>query len=251
MKIIVVKDYDEVSAVMANHVVELVRSKPDLRFCLPAGRSPIGMYKKLVEMFKNNEVDFSGLVTFNMDEYVGLPTDNEHSYAYFANKNFLEHINIKSENIFRPNATSNDIDEECVSYSEKIIAYGGLDLAISGVGTTGHIAFNEPNDYLKPRTHAVDLDEGTIKQNSVLFDDINEVPRQAITIGMEEIMKSKNFFVVASGIEKAPMLARLFKNDHLDTHYPISFLRMHNNVTFIIDEDAAKDIPKEVLRYYA
>ena len=251
MKIIVTEDYKELSKTTAEIVIDLVKRKPDLVFCLPAGGSPIGMYECLVESYNNKEVDFSKMITFDMDEYVGLEHINENSYAFFMQKHFLQYVNVKPENVFYPSTTAVDIDAECERYSQQIIDYGGLDLAITGIGDDGHIAFNEPHSYLLDRTHAVNLNEATIKANARFFNDISEVPKQAVSIGMEEIMKCKNFLVVASGKHKAPLLEKLFENNHIDPRYPVSFLRMHPNVTFIIDREAAAKIPEKVLNYFA
>lgn len=250
MKIIVTENYQTLSQKTAEIVVDLVKEKPNLVFCLPAGGSPIGMYECLVQMYKDGKVDFSNMITFDMDEYVGLEPTNENSYAYFMQKHFLKYVNVKPENVFYPHVASGDVDAECVRYSQQIIDYNGLDLAITGIGDDGHIAFNEPHTYLLPRTHAVDLKESTIAANARFFNDISEVPKRAVSIGMEEIMKCRNFLVVASGENKAPLLGKMFENDHLDPMYPVSFLRMHPNVTFILDKAAASRIPKKELEYF-
>ena len=250
MKIIVTEDYATLSQKTADIVVNLVKQNPKLIFCLPAGGSPIGMYECLVEMYHEQKVDFFEMITFDMDEYVGLKPTNENSYAYFMQKHFLKFVNVKKENVFYPHADLADIEAECVRYSQQIIDHGGLDLAITGIGDDGHIAFNEPAAYLLPRTHVVNLKASTIEANARFFDNINDVPKRAISIGMEEIMKCRNFLVVASGIKKAPLLAKMFENDHLDPNYPVSFLRMHPNVTFILDQAAASLIPLKELDYF-
>jgi len=250
MKIIITDDYADLSQKTADIVVNLINQKPNLIFCLPAGGSPIGMYECLVRMYQEKKVDFSKMIVFDMDEYVGLKPTNENSYAYFMQKHFLRFVNVKKEHIFYPHTTVEDIEAECIHYSQQIIDYGGLDLAITGIGDDGHIAFNEPADYLLPRTHVVTLKQSTIEANARFFDDINDVPKRAVSIGMEEIMKCQNFLVVASGIKKAGLLAKMFENDHLDPRYPVSFLRMHPNVTFIIDKPAASLIPSKVLDYF-
>ena len=251
MKIIVTKDYDELSSVTANIVVKLIKEKPDLVFCLPAGSSPMGMYERLVTMYQNNQVDFSQMITFNMDEYVGLTADDKNCYAYFMQKHFLQYVNVNPDNVHHPDAMSDDLDKECARYSNSISEKGGLDLAITGIGDNGHIAFNEPNDFLLPQTHYIELDQETILANSRFFaGDITKVPKQAISIGMAEIMKCRNFLLVASGLHKAPLLKRLFENDHIDTWYPASFLYLHPNVTLILDQDATSQITKEILEKY-
>ena len=252
MKIIVCKDYEEVSQVMAQKVADLINEKPDLVFCLPAGNSPIGMFKELVKMYQEGKVDFSKLRTFDMDEYVGCGPEDPHSFVYFFHQHFFDHVNINRENVRYPDALADDLDAMCKQYAQDIIDSGGLDIAITGIGDDGHIAFNEPGEYLLPRTHVVKMDEMTRKQNASAFEDRKEgVPRYAITTGMEEHMKAKHYFVVCSGAHKAPLLKRLFESEKLDPQFPVSWLRMHPNVEFVIDEEAAKEIPKDVLEYFS
>lgn len=252
MKIILCKDYDEVSRVMAEKVVALINEKPDLVFCLPAGNSPIGMYQYLVKMYQEGKVDYSQLRTFDMDEYAGLTADDPHSFIYFMHKHFFHHVNVDPKNICYPHADAEDLDAECQKYAQAIIDAGGLDIAITSIGDDGHIAFNEPDDYLLPRTHVVKMDEATRQQNAKAFADCKDgVPHYAITTGMEEHMKTKHYYVVCSGAHKAPLLQKLFTCEKLDPHYPVSWLRMHPNVEFIIDEEAAKLIPAEILAYYS
>lgn len=251
MKIIVCKDYEEVSKVMAEKVVSIVNQKPDCVFCLPAGNSPIGMYKELVKMYQEGKVDFSQMRTFDMDEYAGLKPEDCHSFIYFMHQHFLDYVNIDLKNVRYPDACAEDLDAMCKQYAQDIIDAGGLDIAITGIGDDGHIAFNEPNSYLLPRCHVVKLDEATRKQNESAFKDcLTGVPEYAISTGMEEHMKTRNYFVVCSGKHKAPLLKKLFENDHIDPMYPVSFLRMHPNVEFIIDEQAASELDEEILNYY-
>lgn len=251
MRIVLCKDYEEVSKIIAEKVVDLINKKPDLVFCLPAGNSPIGMYKYLVKMYEEGKVDYSRLRTFDMDEYAGMTPDDPHSFIWFMHHHFLDHINIDLANVRYPKADAEDLDAECRRYAQEIIDNGGLDIAITSIGDDGHIAFNEPDDYLLPRTHVVKMDESTRKQNANAFADREGgVPEYAITTGMEEHMKTRNYFVVCSGAHKAPLLQKLFTDEKLDPHFPVSWLRMHPNVEFIIDEEAAKDIPRETLEYF-
>lgn len=251
MKIVVCKDYDEVSRVMAEKVVDLIHEKPNLVFCLPAGNSPIGMYKYLVKMYQEGKVDYSKLRTFDMDEYAGLTPDDPHSFIYFMHHHFLDHVNINLNNVRYPKADAEDLDAECRRYAEEIVEAGGLDIAITSIGDDGHIAFNEPNSYLLPRTHVVKMDEATRRQNRSAFADCETgVPEYAITTGMEEHIKAKHYYVVCSGAHKAPLLKKMFECEKLDPQFPVSWLRMHPNVEFIVDEEAAKDIPDEALEYF-
>ncbi len=251
MKLIIEKDYDAVSKKMADLVAEAVNEKPNLIFCLPAGASPIGMYKYLVEMFNNKEVSFKDMITYDMDEYVGIGPDNDQSYAYFMQKHFLKFVDVNPDNVFYPDGMAADLDKMCREYSEEIFAKGGLDLAITGIGSDGHIAFNEPNDKLIPRTHYIDLEESTRINNAHFFDgNLDLVPKQAITIGMEDILRTKLFLVVASGLKKADLVKKTFEEEVLDPMWPVSFLRMHSNCIFVIDEEAASTTDPEVLKRY-
>lgn len=250
MRILVTKDYDELSRKLAEIVVALIKKKPNMIFCLPAGASPIGMYEVLVHMYQNKEVDFKDMITFDMDEYVGIDATNEHSYAYFMKKHFLNYVNVNPKNVFYPDTLRADIDTMCEEYSEHMFSLGGLDLAITGIGDDGHMAFNEPDCYLLPRTHAVQLKPSTVKANARFFQSIDEVPPCAVSIGMEDIMRSKTFLVVASGEKKAPLIEKLFANDHIDPMYPVSFVRLHPNALLVIDEAAAANVDPAILRKF-
>lgn len=251
MKLIVVKDYDALSRKTAEIVAEQIRNKPDTIFCLPAGGSPIGMYEVLVNMYQNHEVDFSRLITFDMDEYVGIGPEDENSYAYFMQKHFLKYVNVDPKNVHYPDGLAENIDEMCRLYSEQMFEMGGLDLAITGIGDDGHVAFNEPGEWLYPRTHAVALAETTKKANARFFDgDITKVPYRACSIGMEDIMRTRTFLVVASGKHKAELIKKTFNEEKIDPKWPVSFCRMHPNCIFIIDEDAASACDPAVLKPY-
>lgn len=242
MKFIVVKDYDAMSKRMAEEIIELINQKPNLTFCMPAGSSPIGMYEELVKAYHEKQVDFSEITTFNMDEYVGLSADHPQSYRYFVNHHFLNHVNVNPDRVVAPVAEADDIEAAADIYKNEILSRGGFDLTISGVGDNGHIAFNEPNSYLKPHAHIVDLGQATIKSNSRFFENIEDVPKKAMTIGIADVMLSKNLYILASGEHKAAIFERLFASDHIDPQFPITFLRMHPNVIFILDEAAASKI---------
>ena len=249
MKIFVEKDYEGVSHRTAQIVAQCIKGKPDLVFCLPAGGSPIGMYDKLVEMFKNNEISYKDMITFNMDEYVGITPQNENSYAYFMQKHFLKYVDVKPENVHYPDGMAQNFDQMCMDYSNKISSLGGLDLAITGIGANGHIAFNEPSAALFAKTHVVDLDVSTIASNARFFDgELRAVPKQAVSIGMEEIMKSRLFLVVASGYNKAVLIKRTLESPMIDPMWPASFLHLHPNCIFIIDQLAASLTDPQVLR---
>lgn len=251
MKVILVKDYDELSRKTAEIVVEMVKEKPNMIFCLPAGGSPIGMYEYLVKMYQNKEVSFKDMITFDMDEYAGIGPEDKNSYAYFMQEHFLRYVDVDPKNVHYPNGLAEDLDAMCKAYSEQIFEMGGLDLAITGIGDDGHVAFNEPNSYLLPRTHAVELAESTRKANARFFDgNIDLVPTKACSIGMEDIMRTRTFIVVASGKHKAELIKKTFETDHIDPMWPVSFSRMHPNCIFIVDEDAASMTDPALLKEY-
>jgi len=250
MKLYLLKDYEEVSRKTADIVIDLVKAKPDMLFCLPAGGSPIRMYELLVEAYRQGRVDFSRMVTYDMDEYVGIGPQDPNSYAHFMQEHFLRYVDVDPANVHYPDGLAADLDAMCARYSQDMLDAGGIDLAITGIGDDGHVAFNEPDDYLLPRTHAVRLKESTVKANARFFSDISQVPPMACSIGMEDIMRSRTFLIIASGAHKAPMVEKMFSSDHIDPHFPVSFCRMHPNAIFIIDQPAAGSLDRQALAPY-
>lgn len=237
MKFIVTKDYDEMSKVGAQMVIEQIRQKSTSVLGLATGSTPEGMYKLLIEAYKNG-LDFSKVTTFNLDEYYGLKPDHPQSYRYFMDKHLFNHINIDKNNIHIPSGVSTDIDRECENYDRSIMEAGGIDLQILGIGRNGHIGFNEPDTTLKVNTHVTRLTQDTIDANSRFFNSINEVPTSAITMGMGTIMKSKKIVLLASGSSKAPAISKISQS-YIDMKVPASLLQLHPNVVVILDRDAA------------
>lgn len=246
MKVIITKDYDHLSRVSSDVVIKLVHDKPDLAFCAPTGSTPIGMYKVLVEKAKLQEVDFSKTKVCNMDEYVGLAPTHDQSYNYFLRHHFLDHINFDQDNSVFVNALAFDKEEECRRYT-KALDNLNVDLAIDGIGLNGHLAFNEPADFQTARTHVADLSQNTIDANSRFFDDINDVPKQAYSIGLADLMMAKHLLILASGKHKAEVIARLFSDDLISTQFPVSFLKLHPNCTLVLDQDSASLLDFEKL----
>ncbi|MCF6095561.1 glucosamine-6-phosphate deaminase [Thermovorax subterraneus] len=240
MKLIIAKDYAEMSKKAAQIIAEEIKKKPNLVLGLATGATPVGTYRELVKMYKNGEVDFSRVITFNLDEYLGLSHDDERSYHYYMYSNFFDHVNVKPENIHIPNGVAEDIDEECRRYDEAIEKAGGIDLQLLGIGVNGHIGFNEPGDELLTDTHVTNLAPDTIKANARFFESIDQVPKKAITVGLGTIMKAKKIILLASGREKAKIMAELLDEDAVSTKVPASFLLLHRDVTIIMDEDAAE-----------
>lgn len=239
MKVIVTKNYDELSKVAANEMAMVVKNNPKAILGLATGGSPIGMYKELIRMNKEGEIDFSKVTTVNLDEYVGLSGDHPQSYRYFMNENLFNHINIDKKNTYVPNGLAKNIEEECKNYDNKIENLGGTDVQLLGIGNNGHIAFNEPDEDLVSGTHLTNLTQDTIQANARFFDSIYEVPKTALTMGLGGIMKSKKIIVIASGESKAEAVKAMV-NGKISTKMPASMLQMHRDVVVIVDEAAAK-----------
>ena len=239
MKVVITKNYEELSKVAAKEIAEVTKNNPRAILGLATGGSPIGMYKELIRMNKDGEIDFSTVTTVNLDEYVGLSGEHPQSYRYFMNDNLFNHINIDKKNTYVPNGLAKDIEEECKNYDSKIAQLGGTDVQLLGIGNNGHIAFNEPDEALVSGTHLTNLTEDTIKANARFFDSIDEVPKTALTMGLGGIMKSKKIIVIASGESKAEAVKAMV-NGKISTNMPASMLQMHRDVVVIVDEEAAK-----------
>lgn len=239
MNVIITKNYEELSKVAAREMAEVIKNNPSAILGLATGGSPIGMYKELIRMNKDGEIDFSTVTTVNLDEYVGLSGDHPQSYRYFMNDNLFNHINIDKKNTYVPNGLAKDVEEECKNYDSKIAQLGGTDVQLLGIGNNGHIAFNEPDEALVSGTHLTNLTEDTIRANARFFDSIDEVPKTALTMGLGGIMKSKKIIVIASGESKAEAVKAMV-NGKISTNMPASMLQMHRDVVVIVDEEAAK-----------
>lgn len=240
MKVIITENYEELSKVTANIFAAAIKENPSIKLGLATGSTPVGLYEELVEMYKNNEVDFSEVITFNLDEYVGLDKTNENSYNYFMHENLFNHVNLKKENINLPDGMSSTIEQSLIDYQLKIENLGGIDLQIDGLGENGHIGFNEPDSALKLNAHVTPLTESTIQANSRFFDTIEEVPTSAITLGMGNIFASKAIIIIANGAHKAKAVNALVNSTEVTTQNPSTFLKLHPNVTVIVDKEAAK-----------
>ena len=236
MKFITVDTYEKLSRQAANIISAQVILKPDSVLGLATGSSPLGAYKQLIEWYEKGDIDFSKVVSVNLDEYVGLDGTNEQSYRYFMNKNFFEHINIDMGNTFIPNGCAVDLAGEGKRYDEHIAELGGIDLQLLGIGLDGHIGFNEPDKYFVKSTHVVDLHESTIKANSRFFANIDEVPKRAITMGMVSIMQAKKILLIASGKEKRDILEKAFYGP-ITPEIPASILQLHPDITVIYSEN--------------
>ena len=235
MKFITVDTYEKLSRQAANIISAQVILKPDSVLGLATGSSPLGTYKQLIEWYEKGDIDFSKVVSVNLDEYVGLDGASDQSYRYFMNKNLFEHINIDLGNTFVPNGCAVDLAGEGKRYDEHIAELGGIDLQLLGIGLDGHIGFNEPDKYFVKSTHVVDLHESTIKANSRFFANIDEVPKRAITMGMVSIMQAKKILLIASGKEKRDILEKAFYGP-ITPEIPASILQLHPDITVIYSE---------------
>ncbi|MFV0504475.1 MAG: glucosamine-6-phosphate deaminase [Lachnospirales bacterium] len=233
----------EVGRKAAQLVVAQMICKQKSVLGLATGSTPIAMYEELAEMCEYGDLDFKDITTFNLDEYLGLDKDNEQSYAYFMNTHLFKYINIKKENIHIPSGITKDIKKTCEDY-DKAILENGIDLQVLGIGTNGHIGFNEPSDHFEAGTHLVDLDKETIEANARFFESIDEVPRQAISMGIKNIMQAKKVVLIAYGENKIDAIKKMLFGE-ITPNLPASILQAHGDFTLVIDEeigDAIKDL---------
>lgn len=240
MKIYKVKNYDEMSRKAANIIAAQIITKPDSVLGLATGSTPVGTYKYLVEKYNNGDLDFSEVKTANLDEYKGLTKDSEQSYYYFMYSNLFQHVNIDMNQTNIPNGMADDPEAECSRYEDVIRSLGGVDLQVLGLGHDGHIGFNEPSDIFERQTHCVDLTEMTIEANKRFFSSIEEVPRQAFTMGIGTIMRSKKIIFAVSGKDKAAILKEALYGP-VTPKVPASILQFHPDVIVIADEDALSE----------
>ncbi len=243
MQIYRAKDYEDMSRKAANIIASQVVLKPDCVLGLATGSTPIGAYKDLVEKYEQGDLDFSQVTTVNLDEYKGLPRENDQSYYYFMHDNLFDHVNVKPENTHLPDGTKEDANEECARYEELIRSLGGQDLQLLGLGHNGHIGFNEPDTVFEKTTHCVDLQESTIEANKRFFASADDVPKQAYTMGIGTIMQAKKILVVVSGEDKADTVAKAFFGP-VTPEVPASILQFHKDVILVADEAALSKVPR-------
>lgn len=241
MKIVIADDYDHMSRLAADLIEECIRTVEAPVLGLATGSTPIGTYERLVADCDAGKVDFSNATTFNLDEYAGLEPTDPQSYRYFMDDHLFDHVNIRKERTHVPAGKTDDAQAMCAQYEVDIAGAGGIDLQLLGLGHNGHIGFNEPSDEFPVGTHVVDLTESTINANSRLFDSADDVPRQAYTMGIGTIMGARRIVVVASGSDKADIVARAFTGP-VEPRVPASVLQLHPDVTVICDVSAAAKI---------
>ena len=246
MRIIKAKDYDDMSRKAANIMASVITLDPSCTLGLATGSTPIGLYKNLIAAYENGNLDFSKVHSINLDEYKGLSGDNDQSYRYFMNHNLFDHVNIDKANTNVPNGLEPDSDKACEAYNEIIHAAGGIDIQLLGLGRNGHIGFNEPCDHFPKETHCVDLTESTIKANARFFETMDDVPKQAYTMGIKNIMTAKKILLVATGEAKADALYKSLYGP-ITPNVPASILQLHPDVTVVADEGALKLIREKGL----
>lgn len=236
MLVIVVKNYDEMSKAGYEVIKDEVVKNPNAILGLATGSTPIGIYKNMIEDFKKGEVTYKDITSVNLDEYIGLDEKDEQSYVHFMRENLFNHIDIDFKNTFLPNGKATDAQAECERYTQ-LIKNHKQDIQLLGLGSNGHIGFNEPNTPFDSTTHIVDLAESTINDNARFFKSIEDVPTQAITMGIQNIMDAKKILIVASGKNKADAVFAMIKGE-VSESCPASVLQKHGNVVVIVDEDA-------------
>ena len=245
MRLIVAKDYADVSRKAANIIAAQIQLKPDCVLGLATGSSPVGTYQELIRKYESGDLDFSRVKTVNLDEYVGLPKDHDQSYAYFMRNNLFDHVNIDQTNCNIPNGMNLDAAGECTRYDAVIDAFGGADLQLLGLGPNGHIGVNEPCDEFVKCTNKVELTASTIDANQRFFEKREDVPTHAYTMGIGSIMKAKRVLLVVNGEKKAQAVKDCFFGP-IRPQAPGSILQLHPDFTLIADE-AALSLVKDLL----
>ena len=235
MKYIEVETYEKLSEIAKELVKYEINNNPNLVLGLATGSSPVGMYKKLIESYKNNEVSFLNVRTFNLDEYKNLEKTNNQSYRYFMDFNLFNHIDINQNNINFLNGICDNVELECARYDE-LLENNPIDLQILGIGVNGHIAFNEPSDHFTKGTHLVDLAEETINANSRFFDSKDQVPTQAFSMGIKNIFKAKKIILLANGKNKEEAILKMLTGEITPNH-PASILQLHPDCTVIYSKN--------------
>lgn len=240
MRIIVTEDYAGMSAKAFEVMKETVVSNPYAVLGLATGTTPLGLYRCMIEDHKSHGTSYAHIRTVNLDEYRGLPKDHVQSYAYFMRENLFRHLDIEASNTYIENGTAQDEPAECVRYN-KLLEEMPRDIQLLGLGSNGHIAFNEPFTPFGSETHVVDLTENTIKDNARLFSDISEVPKKAFTMGIKQIMQAKQILILASGKNKADAVYNMVRGK-VTEEVPASVLQMHPNCILIADREAASKL---------
>lgn len=243
MKILRAKDYQDMSRKAANIISAEIILKPNATIGLATGSTPIGTYKQLIDWYKKGDLDFAQVRTYNLDEYRGLTHDDPQSYHYFMNENLFSHVDIDMDNVHVPDGSNQDADAACAQYDKMVADAGFCDLQLLGLGRNGHIGFNEPDSVFSKGTHCVDLTESTIQANSRLFDHIEDVPRQAYTMGVQTIMMARMILMIANGEAKAQAVRDMCFGP-VTPEVPASILQLHTNCVVVADDEALSLCPE-------
>ncbi|HZI22217.1 MAG TPA: glucosamine-6-phosphate deaminase [Gemmatimonadales bacterium] len=241
MEVIIQRTYDEMSRVAARIVAEVLNTKPSAVLGMATGSTPLGLYQELVRLHKQEQLDFSRVTTFNLDEYVGLPMNHPQSYHFFMHEHFFRHVNIQPQNINIPSGTTSNYPSFCQWYEKRIAECGGIDLQILGIGSDGHIAFNEPTSSLSSRTRLKTLSKQTIDDNARFFERREDVPVYAITMGVGTILDARKLVLVASGKTKARAIAQAVEGP-VTSMVTASAIQLHRDAIVITDDAAAADL---------
>jgi len=244
MKVVIVRDKEEMGKRAAALIAEQMRAKPHFVLGLATGSTPLPLYQELIRLNKARKLDFSTTATFNLDEYVGVPPTHNQSYRYFMNKNLFDRINICKAATHVPDGMAKDPDAFCLAYEAMMDDVGGIDYQVLGIGSNGHIAFNEPGSSLASRTRVVALTKNTIKDNSRFFKRIQDVPTKAISMGIGTVLEAERIVMLANGTNKADAVAKALEGP-VSVSCPASALQMHPNVTWVITRDAATNLKLE------
>lgn len=238
MNVLVFDTEEQIGIAAGYYMCGQVLQKPDSVLGLATGSTPVRAYKHMIQLYRQGAVDFSKVTTFNLDEYCRLDVRDKNSYHSFMYENLFNHINIPEENIHFLNGNAWDLETECKNYEKTIKAAGGIDIQLLGIGSNGHIAFNEPADAFQRWSHVVNLKESTIQDNSRFFDSIDDVPTQAVTMGIGSIMQAKRILIIALGEKKAKAIQQVI-GGQVTPACPASILQFHKDVTLMLDKAAA------------
>ena len=239
MKVEIFKDKETLYRSVSDFYVKAINEKPNMTLGLATGTTPIPLYKNLIESYKNKQVSFKDITTFNLDEYIGLDKTHKASYAYFMKNQLFDHIDIKLENTFIPSGILEP--QVAISEFQKALDAHQVDIQLLGLGSNGHIGFNEPGTPFNSTTHQTDLALSTIEDNSRMFDSIDDVPTQSITMGIQDIMRASKIILIATGKQKASAVYGMIHGP-VDESLPASILQKHKDVVIYLDEEAASEL---------
>ena len=255
MRILIHEHYQSLSKWTAYYVASKINAfnpTPEKPFVLglPTGSSPLGVYAELIELVKQGDLSFQNVVTFNMDEYIGIPEDHPESYHYFMYKNFFSHIDILEENINILDGNAKDLDKECEDYEAKIESYGGIHLFLGGIGPDGHIAFNEPGSSLSSKTRIKSLTFDTILANARFFEnDVKQVPKTALTVGVDTVMQAKEVIIIINGYNKARALQQVVE-EGVNHMWTVSVLQLHPKGMIVCDDESTFELKVGTVKYF-